>query len=212
MTIHSLLIHYLVTTNSETFDDLKQKIKDITPQQYPGQNIKTMAGDYLKHAETLTNGGYFETSLILNMVDGFLCASKDEKGTFHFTMNGIRKQVADLQQRTIFMTKQDQLDEYSKAMLSPTDVCLEAVKEYTALDNKNKWEPSKLPKDRHTPASQNANLAAINTLIASLSDRQHGTNNSSTSTTTNSSRRCYNCGDPNHMAKECPHPKKSVED
>ena len=53
----------------------------------------------LKHAETLTNGGYFETSLILNMVDGFLCASKDEKGTFHFTMNGIRKQVADLQQR-----------------------------------------------------------------------------------------------------------------
>ena len=85
------LVHYLVSSNSKTFDKLKSDIRNIKPQQYSGQNIEKMSADYMNKAEELVNAGYFDNSLVLNMVVGFLCASKDTKGTFHHNMNDLRQ-------------------------------------------------------------------------------------------------------------------------
>ena len=74
------LVHYLVSSNSKTFDKLKDNIRKTRPQQYSGQNIERMSAEYMKMGKELENAGYFDYSLVLNMVDGFLCASKDEKG------------------------------------------------------------------------------------------------------------------------------------
>ena len=40
-------IHYLITTSSKTYDELKDRIRKKKPQQYAGQNISKMSQDYL---------------------------------------------------------------------------------------------------------------------------------------------------------------------
>ena len=69
------LVFYLVTSTTDTYDKLKDDIRRITPQEFPGQDIEKMSAKYLELTEILVNAGYFDTSLIMNMVDGFLDAS-----------------------------------------------------------------------------------------------------------------------------------------
>ena len=220
------LIHYLVSSNSRTFDKLKDEIRKIRPQQYSGQNIEKMSADYISKAEELVNAGYFDHSLILNMVDGFLCASRDAKGTFHHTMNDLRKSVDKLQQSTIFMSRQDQMDSYAKQRLTYKDVCFAAVKEYKTLCDDNLWEPKKLPQDRQAPANHAANLAMFSrayNLIANMNGQNNNQNKSNNSGTTNNNKKkkqtndkgtriCYNCGKKGHVAKTCKEPRKSADE
>ena len=158
------LVHYLVTTTSKTFDVMKDKIRTKRPQQYPGQNIEKMGSDFIILARELDNAGYYDHGLTLNMVDSFLCASKDDKGTFHHALNNLRSEVSKLEQETVFMTKFDQDLKFTKEKLTFKDVCLRAVKEYKDLNHQNLWEPSKLPKDRHAPPSSLSNLAQADIL------------------------------------------------
>ena len=216
------LIHYLVSSNSRTFDKLKDDIRRIKPQLYPGQNIEKMSADYIEKAEELVNAGYFDHSLVLNMVDGFLCASRDSKGTFHHTMNDLRRNVDKLQQATIFMSREDQMNMYARERLTYKDVCFAAVKEYKTLCDDNLWEPKKLPKDRQAPPSDSANLAMISkalTLIASMpgQSENHSKNNNNNSSskdgkTNRSGGRCFNCGKKGHTLKDCTEPKKTPEE
>ena len=94
-------VHYLVTSNSKNFDKIKTAIRNIKPQQFEGQNIEKMSTQYIEKSEELVNSGYFDYSLILNIVDGFLCASKDSKGTFHHKMNEIRSTIKKVGQTTV---------------------------------------------------------------------------------------------------------------
>ena len=215
------LIHYLVSSNSRTFDKLKDDIRRIRPQQYPGQNIEKMSTDYMTKAEELVNAGYFDHSLILNMVDGFLCSSKDAKGTFHHSMNDLRRRVDKVQQSTIFMSRTDQADEFTRQKLSFKDVCFIAVKEYKTLCDDNMWEPKKLPRDRQGPSIQAANLAAINkvhNLIANMFDKskpnqsQTSSSKQKKSDSTKGGGHCFNCGKKGHIIKNCPEPHKSPEE
>ena len=214
------LIHYLVSSNSRTFDKLKDEIRKIRPQQYGGQNIEKMSADYILKAEELINAGYFDSSLILNMVDGFLCATRDAKGTFHHTLNDLRRKVDKLQQSTIFMSKKDQMDQYSRERLSYKDVCFSAVKEYKTLCDDNMWEPKKLPRDRQAPAAQSINLTAISqalNLIANMPSHGEGQSKISSDKRSNDMRnkggtKCYNCGKAGHIAKDCPEPVKNTNE
>ena len=217
-------IHYVVSSNTKTFDKIKNDIRNCRPQQFPGQNIDAMSTKLIEKSKELINSGHFDYSLILNMVDGFLCASKDTKGTFHHKMNELRSKVEKLQQTTVFMTKQQQALEYGKHKVTVKDVCYAAVKEYKDLCEDNMWEPKKLPKDRNTPAIPQMNLAAFNNLIANMSgqsqqtnqqqnDQAAGSTKSANKSTNNKSKRgCFNCGSTDHMRKDCPLPPKTPEE
>ena len=210
------LVHYLVTTTSKTFDKMKETIRTKRPQQYPNQDIEKMAKDFIQLAQEMDNAGYYTHGLTLNMVDGFLHASKDYKGTFHHELNNLRSQVSRKEQETIFLTTDEQTKSFAKDGLSYKDVCMLAVKLYNELVSNNMWEPSKLPKDRQAPPTAHLTKAQVLTLI----ENSKTTNSSSYRSNKkkhefNSEGKpkgaCFNCGDPNHMVKDCPKPKPTGE-
>lgn len=211
------LVHYLVTTTSKTYDKMKEQIRSKRPQQYPAQDIEKMAKDYLQLAKEMDNAGHYTHGLTLNMVDGFLSASKDSKGTFHHELNTLRSRVSKKEQETIFLSADEQAKSFARDGLGYKDVCLVSVKLYNELLSNNSWEPAKLPKDRHAPASALLTKAQVLTLIENAgrsgsgsSDKKKGYNNSG-SDGEKSKGNCYNCGEPGHMAKECPKPKKTPD-
>ena len=199
------LVHYLVTTTSKTYDEMKEAIRKKRPQQYPGQDIEKMASDYIQLAKEIDNAGYYTHSLTLNMVDGFLCSSQDAKGTFHHALNNLREKVSAKEQETVFMSSEDQTKKFALAKLSFKDICLHTVKVYNELKHNNMWEPSKLPKDRQAPAI-NLTKAQILNLIESVHKPTKG------KTSSKPKGACFNCGDPGHQVKDCPKPKPSPED
>ena len=140
------------------------------------------------------------------MVDAFLCASHDDKGTFHHAMNSLRERVSAKEQETIFLPHDEQAKSFAKSKLSYKDVCLHAVKTYNELRNNNMWEPGKLPRDNAAPAA-NLTKAQILNLIESVRNNSTGSSNFNNNRDGKSTRSCYNCGDPDHLAKDCPKPK-----
>jgi hypothetical protein len=200
------LVHHLVTTTAKTYDSMKDKIRSIRPQQYAGQNIEHMATDLIKMSEELDNAGHFDHSLTLNMVDGFLCATSDAKGTFHHELNNLRSQVAKKRQEFLFLSKFDQDVAFANCKLTYKDVCLVAVKEYKDLHSMDMWEPGKLPKDRLTP-SANLTTAHILQLIENVASKTSFHDKKSTSKSDPKKRGCFNCGSLDHQVKDCPKPK-----
>ena len=64
------------------------------------------------------------------MLDGFLCATRDEKGTVHFSMNKLRSEISGLIQQTIFMDANNKTEKFMKEGFTYRDVCVATVKEF----------------------------------------------------------------------------------
>lgn len=211
------IIHYLVTTTSKTFAGMKEAIRKKKPQQYSGQDIEILSADYIALAEEIENAGYYSHSLTLNMVDGFLCATQDPKGTFHHKLNGLREKVSDLEQETIFMSTVDhQADKFAQAQLTFRDVCLVAVKCYKELKAINMWEPGKLPKDHQAPAPVHLTKAQVLNLIHNANSEAKEGYKKKLSTGNKAEKgksgACFNCGDSDHQVKQdCPKPRPSPD-
>ena len=77
-------MQYVTTTSTDRYQEMKEKIKAIRPQQYPGQNIIVMANDYIRLANELNNAGEYSHDLTRSMLQGFLHVSDsgDLMGTF----------------------------------------------------------------------------------------------------------------------------------
>ena len=204
------LVHYLVTTTSKTYDEMKDSIRKLRPQQYPGQDVEKMATEYIRLAREIDNAGHYSHGLTLNMVDGFLCASHDAKGTFHHTMNSLREKVSSKEQETIFLPRDEQSKSFAQDKLSYKDVCLYAVKIYNELRSNNMWEPGKLPKDRHAP-NINFTKAEILNLIESVNKKDFSKKTGTKARDNQKSNGCFNCGDPDHQIKDCPKPRPTQE-
>ena len=209
------LIHYLITTSAKTYDALKEQIRKKRPQQYSGQNISKLSLDYLTLAKELENAGHFDSSLVLSMADGFLGAQKDTTGTFHHEMNTLRGKVDALITETVFLTKEEQKEAFTKARVTYSDVNMRAVKVYRDLIHHNRWEPAKLPRDQQTPASNLVNLATMTKAqIMMIVNNMKGSNDQKSggkgaNGNNKFQGKCFNCGETGHMASDCSRPKRN---
>ena len=201
-------VRYLVVTTTRTFDVMRESLRNIKPKSYEGQNIEKMSESIINTATELDHAGHFDHNLTLNIVDAFLCASKDSRGTFHHTMNNLRAKVETLLQQTLFLPKTDQDSKFAKDRLTYTDVCMQATDAYKILKHDNMWEPAKLPRDSQRPAQIGLTSAEIMMLKETMSSN-NGFKKGTKSNTDKSVRGCYNCGSKDHMIRDCPLLNKS---
>ena len=81
------LMQMLITTSIVRFDSIKQTIRTMNQSSYPGQNINTLAQDFIKKSKELESAGYYDHSLTLVMAKSFLKATCPP--TFQYRMLGI---------------------------------------------------------------------------------------------------------------------------
>ena len=206
-------VRYLVVTTARTFDVMKESLRSIKPQSYEGQNIEKMAETIINTATELDHAGHFDHNLTLNIVDAFLCATKDSRGTFHHTMNNLRTRVETLLQQTLFLPKADQDSKFASERLTFTDICMLATDAYKILRHDNMWEPAKLPRDNQKPAQIGLTTAEIMLLKENMSSNKFKKNNKISNNNNNKSARgCFNCGSKDHMVKDCPNGIKQGRD
>ena len=206
-------VRYLVVTTTRTFDVMRENLRTIRPNQFEGQNIEKMAESVINTSTELDHAGHYDHNLTLSIVDAFLCASPDSKGTFHHTLNNLRAEVETLLQTTLFLPKADQDHQFATKKLTYTDVCMKASDIYKILRHDNMWEPAKLPKDNQKPAAIGLTQAQIMLLAQNLnSSNSKSSPKRSSSSKSSSYSGCFNCGSKDHMVKDCPHPLKSNDE
>ena len=143
------IMQYMVSTSADRFTDMKAKLKVIRPQNYAGQNITTMANDYLRLAKELDNAGVYDHELTQHMVEGCLHATTaDKMGRFNYTLQKLNEEVEDAIRHSKFMSRMDADAYFAKKDLHYRQVLRKINLVYRTLKDANKWEPAKLPKDR----------------------------------------------------------------
>ena len=122
------LMHMLITTSIVRFDTIKQTIRTMNPSSYPGQNIDTLAQDFIKKAKELESAGYYDHSLTLAMAKSFLKASCPP--TFQYRMLGLVEKLEVGLAHVAFFDNTTAERYMNREGLSYKDVCMLAASLY----------------------------------------------------------------------------------
>ena len=144
------VMQYMITTSTDRFNEMKDKIKLLRPQQYAGQNITQMVNEFIRLAEELENAGEYDHELTRTMIDNCLHVSNqgDVMGRFNFALQKLHESVDAAIQATKYMAKPDRDAHFVRNDVHFRQVLRKIALVYRQLHDSNKWEPSKLPKDR----------------------------------------------------------------
>ena len=200
------LMHMLITTSIVRFDTIKQTIRMMNPMTYAGQNIDTLAQDFIKKAKELESAGYYDHSLTLAMAKSFLKSSCPP--TFQFRMLGL---VEKLEMGLAHIAFHDNVtaERYMiQEGLSYKEVCMLAASLYrTALDT-DEWGPAKLPKDRTVPRAFMLDASKETFTKAEVMNLIQNSGKGGIKSYQKKTVVCYECGEEGHMKKDCPKLKK----
>ena len=150
------------------FENLKEKIRSCTANQYPGENISLLTADYLKDAQALDKAGQYDHSLTRSMLLAFISAggvgSTGEIFCKPFLDHFTTLETALLQ--ILFLDKTIADTVLRNADLHFEQLCEKASTNYETYVTNNEWEPAKISPDKRGPPSsfKHAHLSQANTL------------------------------------------------
>ena len=146
------MMKYIITTSTDHFKILIDEIKAMTPLTYPSQNIETMAEDMSKKLKELTDGGYYDPELIVDVISCFMkCSNVDSTGIFSDCLNNLHSTAKRVTASSHFLDKSAKTKVFNADHLDYKSVMQTVCSEYRYLFDKKptQWEPAKLPKERH---------------------------------------------------------------
>lgn len=146
------MFKYIITTSTDHFKILIDEIKAMTPLTYPSQNIEKMAEEMSKKLKELTDGGYYDPELIVDVISCFMkCSNVDSSGIFSHCLNTLHSTAKRVTASSHFLDKPEKIKEFNKSNLDYKSIMQTVCAEYRYLFDKQptQWEPAKLPKERH---------------------------------------------------------------
>ena len=143
------LMKQIISSSTDRYDAIKDRIKERTPHSYAGQNIEAMSIDNQTDAEELISGGYYEHSLTKAMVAGYQKSSVKDKFAHHLYI--LEDKVEEAIVNTKFMSRADQDTHFATKNLTAKDVNVEVSDKYRSMKEANKWGPAKTPDSKTVP-------------------------------------------------------------
>ena len=211
-TVWLQMVQSVTSVSIERFDDTKRTLKARRPQSYSGQNIIALSTDFLDDAVQLETAGVYDHNLTLAMVKSFLTAGGDDNESFRFPLRVLKTKLDEALLHIRFMAKKDADAHIITEKLTFRDICRIAESEYKLQKDRGEWPPARNTKDGKAPPR---GYGAINNMEAATGDPPtltraevlnliaQGQKNRNDNNKGNGNG-CFNCGDPDHYARNCP--------
>ena len=89
------LIHIIKSVSIDRFDKIKDRIKRRKLSDYAGENIESIASDYLKDWKELHGAGLYDQNLTMKMLSTIMsaCNGSEQAETFRFPLRTIRAKL-----------------------------------------------------------------------------------------------------------------------
>lgn len=208
------LIEKIRLLSVDRFTNLETKIKTRKPTDYPGQNLELMAEANLQDLQDLHQGGWFNLSIGLKLVENFASANSEcfEFKTFAYDIL-TRYKVAI---KECFHMQQSQVEIYLQHKnLDFEKICTMFGDYYRSANQDGKWLPSRTVRDTRAPPSNFGTMATSRGRsnrgynLIQQGNRFNGGNSGGNST--NLPGTCHNCGERGHWAANCPNKATNSE-
>jgi hypothetical protein len=194
------VMEYNAKHTSGHLDELKKELKKVVPQNYPGQNISSMCAAIREKTDVLEASNAYDHTITKEICNRLLVAggevATENVGQFHFSQeikafyDKLRPALLHISQ----LPKSEQDSYMAQEGLTIRSLIDIAVSSYAEQVSENNWMPAKHASDSK---AVNPNFGA-NVLI------QNAPGNSSN---TGPPSGCFNCGAPDHYARNCPSAK-----
>ena len=214
------MVHLIQSTSFNRFAVIKKEIEyNLSLRKYPGQNVKSLATDFLLKAKELDNHGFYEHRLTLCMLDRFLegGGSQGDVPTLQYrhSLLQLRQKLDKALIHVGRLAPNDQDRYMASEALTYRDICSLAEDEWKKLVDDNKWAPARTKIDSGRPSNQfGVNLQCMDVnqplteasalvLMQQLQQQLGGVKNGGHNGAVKKGN-CHKCGKPGHWANECP--------
>ena len=188
-------LHFMKIVRNVSIDycnTIKQKIRSRQPSQYPGQDLALMAIDFRADVQELEIAGQYEHNLSLIILEAFLSAGgsqplEEYKHSLRILHDKLQERLLDIG----FMSQEQATKKIIEDELTVRDICRIATDKYRTLASRGRWPPA-----RHNPDSK-----AVPGKFGAYALLPHDQKSKKKDG-------CFNCGSLEHLARDCPEPKK----
>ena len=209
-TVHWLrLMHLLVSPSSKHFDELRQKIRSVSPRAFAEENIDSMCESLKEPIDELLVANQYSPILSFSMLQSIV-NNCSQQGSFSFNLFSKINEV-EKEMKACSFKSHDEANRHMEGQdLDPHSILKFLVVQYEMLEVDNLWTPARRPKDStKAPAnflcssgvpSPSIMQAMADNLVA-LMHTSGGDPSSSRKTPQNSP--CHICNKKGHWSRDC---------
>ena len=166
-TFHIVWMMLLQTIQSDSmgkFTQMKNEIKQQTPQIYASQNIAEMALTISTHATTLSTAGLYNLQLNGTILKAFLLTDGNDE--YRFELMKTQSQLTDALKQVRFMADKHAASAFLTNLgLGHTQLCALAERKYREVVRDGIWPPATNTKDSKVAPSGYYTAAQLNAVV-----------------------------------------------
>ena len=168
------LIHIVKSVSIYRFDQVKNRIKSRSLDQYASENIESICTDYLSDWKELHGAGMYDQNLTMSMLDTIMDAGGSGKGgeDFRYPLRAVKAKLETKLLKTRHMDYVDQHLSMVQDELDVTNILKVAKDKYRTMLSEGQWAAAAHAKDSK---AMNKNYGSVN-MVTTLQEMERKIN------------------------------------